>query len=229
MIRGLAKGYNKVNLITTKTAGPISIVLFGVLCAAAQGQTNPLVSGNNASFGNGPIATTPFRTGPSVEFTPDGAKIGSNNGRGVLVLDNKVYYTELTDLFGPTDAIRIAPFNGGTGGSDIGGASLSNPRPGCGVQDLAYASGYIYALTGYPSCGSLQVFKIAVGSTTWSAPVTIQGSDATADGFTILVNNGVLTFLSTTAMNPASTENTTAPPARPPDKGSSSRAAGVPE
>ena len=196
-----------MNLITAKTAGPMSLVLFGLLCATAHGQS-PLITGNNASclspFGKpGAIGTTDFPTGPTVHFVPDGAKIDCSNGRGVLVLGNRLYYTELVGghpapQFGPTDKIRVAPFNGGAGGPDIG--ALGNPRPGCGVQDLAYHDGFIYALTGYPGtpllpCPSLQVFKIAVGGGSWIGPVTISGSDPTADGFTILVNNGVLTFL----------------------------------
>jgi hypothetical protein len=170
------------------------------LCATAQGQPSPLVAGNNAAAGNGPIATTDFPEGPTVSFIPDGAKVGtSSNGRGILVLGNKLYYTELSDqLFGPTDFIRAAPFNGGKGGPDNAAWTLTNPRPGCGVQDLAYHDGHLYALTGYSgNCFGLQVFKIAVGDTVWSAPVTIDGPDTvqSADGFTILVNNGVLTFL----------------------------------
>jgi hypothetical protein len=175
----------------------------GLLCATAQGQTDPLVTGNNAAFGNGPIATTTFPAGPTVDFIPDGAKPSFNNGRGLLVLfsnlGNNIYYTELTgaNSFGPTDKIRIAPFNGGHGGADIG--SLPNPRPLCGVQDLAYANGFIYALTGYPThagCTTLEVFKIPLGGTTWSAPVTISGPPSDADGFTILVNNnGAVTFI----------------------------------
>jgi hypothetical protein len=121
-----------------------------------------------------------------VHFIPDGAKSDSNNGRGLLVLGNKVYYTELSGGCCSTDKIRIAPFNGGAGGADIG--SLPNPRPGCGVQDLAYHDGYIYALTGYGTCPPLQVFKRAVAGGPWSAPVTITGAPAVADGFTILVN-----------------------------------------
>jgi hypothetical protein len=65
---------------------------------------------------------------------------------------------------------------------------------------VAYHEGYIYALTGYPFCPSLQVFKMAVGGGPWIGPVTIPDPGGffpgtTADGFTILVNNGVVTFL----------------------------------
>jgi hypothetical protein len=37
----------------------------GLLCATAQGQPNPSITGNNAGFGGGPIATTDFPTGPN--------------------------------------------------------------------------------------------------------------------------------------------------------------------
>jgi hypothetical protein len=192
-----------MSIIAAKRAGLMSLVLFGLLCATAQGQQ---VTGNNAAFGNGPIVTVDLPEGTIASFIPDGA--AGRNGRGVLVLGNKVYYTELANRFGPTDNIRVAPFNGGSGGSDNPAWTLSNPRPDCGVQDLAYHDGYVYALTGYlilnfPSSpcpgeggGNLQVFKIAVGGTAWSAPVTINGpAESVADGFTILVNNGILTFL----------------------------------
>jgi hypothetical protein len=197
-----------MNLITAKAAGPMSLVLFGLLCATAQGQPSPSITGNNASCldpGGAPatIGTTDFPTGPTVAFKDLSANTDCNNGRGVLVLGNLIYYTTLTiDGFQPTDKIRIAPFNGGLGGKDIG--SLPNPRPGCGVQDLAYHGGYIYALTGYSKrlpipCSHRQVFKIAVVGGKVSQPVIIPDDpdpDAVnSDGFTILENNGVLTFL----------------------------------
>jgi hypothetical protein len=61
---------------------------------------------------------------------------------------------------------------------------------------LAYHDGFIYALTAgiELGCGPV-VFKIAVGGTTWSAPVTIGGGSTGSDGFTVLVNHGVVTFL----------------------------------
>ena len=120
-------------------------VAVGLLCATAQGQPDPLISGNNMRpwDPNGAIATTKFPTpGSTVDFIPDGTKIDSNGGHGLLVLGNKVYYTELANIDGPTDKIRTAPFNGGHGGPDNG--ALTNPRPGCGVKELAYHDGYIY-------------------------------------------------------------------------------------
>jgi hypothetical protein len=93
------------------------------------------------------IATTDFPTGPTQSFVPTGEP--GNDGRGVLVLGNKVYYTYLKNGSGFTDFIHAAPFNGGKGGADNPAWALPNARPACGVQDLAYHDGYIYALTGY--------------------------------------------------------------------------------
>src|SRR5260370_25053211 len=90
-----------------------ALTLVVALCAATV-QAQPNITCNNAGFGGTPITTYDFTGGATVaSFVPTGAT-GANNGRGVLVLGNKVYYTELTGLgFGPTDFIRIAPFNGG--------------------------------------------------------------------------------------------------------------------
>ncbi len=106
------------------------------------------VSGNSAAFGNGPIATYNYTTGAFVgSFIPDGA-FGSNNGRGLAVTNNEFFYTELSNGFGATDRIRVAPFNGGLGGHDIG--SFANPAPNTGIQDLAFGARGLYVLTGYP-------------------------------------------------------------------------------
>jgi len=159
---------------------------------AATAQAQPLIVGNYAAFGGGPIRTYNFTGGALVgSFVPTGA-FDSNNGRGVLVLGNKVYYTELTAGFGPTDFIRIAPFNGGAGGADIG--SLPNPRPGTGVQDLAVSNGVLYALTGYPFTAPPQVFGLnPLTGAVLSGPVSIAGpANATSDGFTVLPNGNFL-------------------------------------
>jgi hypothetical protein len=154
--------------------------------------TGPLIVGNNAAFGGGPIQTYDFSTGSLVNsFVPDGATSGpSNNGRAVAVVGNKVFYTELSGGgFGPSDAIHIAPFNGGAGGSDIG--TLPNPAPSVGIQDLDYANGALYALTGYPS-GSLQVWKLdSTTGTVLAGPIAIN-SNPSADGFTVLPDGNFL-------------------------------------
>jgi hypothetical protein len=90
---------------------------------AATAQAQPLITCNNAARGGGPI-TTYNSTGGAVvgSFVPTGAASDSNNGRGVEVIGNLFYYTELVGNFGsgPTDFIRIAPFNGGAGGRTSG-------------------------------------------------------------------------------------------------------------
>jgi hypothetical protein len=153
-------------------------------------QATPLIIGNNAAFGGGPISTydyTPSTGTLLISFVPDGAA-DSNNGRGVAVdvAGNVVYYTELTGGFGPTDAIHVAPYNGGAGGPDIG--TLPNPRPGTGVQDLALYNGVLYALTGYFS-DPLEVY--ALDPTTGAVlggPIAIAGASSDSDGFTVLPN-----------------------------------------
>lgn len=163
---------------------------------AATAQADPLIIGNNAAAGGGPIQTYDFATGgaPVASFVPTGASALLANGRGVLVLGNKVYYTELVGLggFGPTPSIQVAPFNGGAGGADI--TTLPNPRPGTGVQDLAIANGVLYVLTGYPFTTPPQVFGLnPVTGAVVSGPVTITGTVAThSDGFTVLPNGNFL-------------------------------------
>ena len=150
--------------------------------------TGPLIVANNAAFGGGPIQTYDFGTGSIVNsFVPDGAANG--NGRAVAVVGNEVFYTELSGQFGPSDSIHVAPFNGGAGGHDT--RTLPNPAPSVGIQDLDYAGGALYALTGYPS-GSLQVWKLdpATGAVL-AGPIPIS-SDPSADGFTVLPNGNFL-------------------------------------
>jgi hypothetical protein len=148
-----------------------------------------LIVANNAALGGGPIQTYDFGTGSIVNsFVPDGAPSG--NGRGVAVVGNEVFYTELSgSAFGPSDSIHVAPFNGGAGGSDT--RTLPNPSPSDGIQDLDYANGALYALTGYPS-GSLQVWKLdpATGAVL-AGPIAIS-SDPSADGFTVLPDGNFL-------------------------------------
>jgi hypothetical protein len=92
---------------------------------------------------------------------------------------------------GGTDFIRIAPFNGGAGGPDIG--TLPNPRPGFGVQDLAFSNGVLYVLTGYPSA-ALEVFGLnPLTGAVVSGPVSIAAPAASdSDGFTVLPNGNFL-------------------------------------
>lgn len=176
------------------------VVTIGLVVAlgAATAQALPAISCNNASlvFGGSSIETFDFNGGATLNsFTPDGAIIPNNlnNGRGILVLGNLVYYSDLSGVlgFGPTDFIRIAPFNGGAGGSDIG--ALPNPRPTDGVQDIAIFKGQLYVLTGYP-LDSPEVFVLdAITGAIISGPISI-GAPAAADsdGFTVLANGNFL-------------------------------------
>ncbi len=159
---------------------------------AATAQAQPLITCNNAALnGGGPITTYDFNGGAVVgSFVPTGA-FDEQNGRGIEIIGNRVYYTELTDQFGATDFIRIAPFNGGAGGADIG--TLPNPRPGFGIQDIAFRSGVLYVLTGYPY-DTPEVFGLnpSTGAIV-SGPISISAPAATdSDGFNILPNGNFL-------------------------------------
>jgi hypothetical protein len=146
---------------------------------------------NNAAFGNGPIITVDLTTNAVVNsFIPDQAQIGSANGRGVEVLGNFVYYTELANGFGASSGIYVAPFNNGAGGHDI--KSFANPVPGTGIVDLAAAGGELYAMTGYP--GGPEVVQATDGNgTNIGGPITLHttggGTLSSSDGFAVL-NNG---------------------------------------
>lgn len=129
---------------------PLGAVAIVALMSAGTAKADVLAIQNNAAFGNGPIITVDMTTNTIVNsFVPDQAKIGSANGRAVAVLGNFVYYTELTNGFGPSSGIYVAPFNNGAGGADI--KSFANPVPGTGIVDLAEFGGLLYAMTGYPN------------------------------------------------------------------------------
>jgi hypothetical protein len=152
--------------------------------------TSVLIVGNNAAFGNGPIQTYDFATGALVNsFVPDGAANGGN-GRAVTVVGNEVFYTEVSGSPLASDGIHVAPFNNGAGGSDL--RVLPNPAPSTGIQDLAYAGGYLYALTGYNQ-SPLQVWKLnpSTGSVIGAA-ISISGPASGADGFTVLPDGNFL-------------------------------------
>src|SRR5215831_13348739 len=179
---------------TLRTRGWIVVALTLVVALwAATAQAAPLIVCHSAAFGGGPIQTYDFATGgaPVASFVPTGA-FDANNGRGVVVLGNAVYYTELSGGFGPTDFIRVAPYNGGAGGTDI--RTLPNPDPGKGVQDLEIANGVLYAMTGYDDTGPLKVFGLnPVTGAVVSRPVLIGPPAHTdSDGFTVLPNGNFL-------------------------------------
>ncbi len=162
----------------------------GTTCTS--GPPPKLVANNNTGSGGGPIQTYDLGTGALVNsFVPDGAQPSDAVGSAVAVAGNEVFYTELSSLgTGPSDGIHVAPFNGGAGGSDL--RVLPNPVPTRGIQDLAFANGNLYALTGYSS-GPLQVWKLnpANGSVI-SGPLVIGGPDPSATGFTVLPDGSFL-------------------------------------
>src|SRR5712671_5836558 len=169
----------KIREAVAKSGGLVLVLIVSLWGLTAQAQT--LIVGHNTAFGGGPITTYDFATGTTVgSFVPTGAVV-PYIGHGVLVVGNNVYYTGIAS---GTDSIRIAPFNGGTGGADTG--TLANPRPGYGIQNLAFRNGVLYALTGY-SVFTLQVFGLdPVTGTVLSGPVSIASpAEPSSDGFTV--------------------------------------------
>jgi hypothetical protein len=182
---GLLNGSHTFNVEATQNGNTSDPATFTWTVASV------LIIGNNAAFGGGPIQTYDFATGALVNsFVPDGA--AGSNGRGVTVVGNEIFYTELSNSpsFGPSDGIHVAPFNNGAGGSDL--RVLPNPAPSTGIQDLAYAGGYLYALTGYNQ-SPLQVWKLnpSTGSVIGGA-ISISGPASDADGFTVLPDGNFL-------------------------------------
>ncbi len=176
-------------------------VILAVASAAAlmglgSANADELVIANQSAFGNGLIDTVDVTTHTNVtSFIPDQAKVGSNNGRGVAVLGNFLYYTELTGSgFGPSAGIFVAPFNNGAGGADI--KSFPNPVPGTGIVDLTSDNmGHLFAMTGY-NLGPEVVQETDGNGNNIGGPVTLHmtnGSILTAsDGFAILPNGNWL-------------------------------------
>src|SRR5690242_13026329 len=163
-----------------------------VINTSAAVASGPLIVGNNANAGAGPIQTFDFSVGgaPVASFIPTGAT-DSNNGRGVDVIGSEVFYTELSSGFGPTPSIEVAPYNGGAGGPDT--RTLPNPRPTTGIQDLASSGGALYALTGYPF-NPLEVFKLDPSTgAVLAGPISITGAASpSSDGFAVLPNGNYL-------------------------------------
>ncbi|HKF44386.1 MAG TPA: hypothetical protein VKG01_14890 [Thermoanaerobaculia bacterium] len=195
-----------------KTAAAVVFALIGWEAAA---HAQPLIAGNTSSFGCGPISTSDYTLGAVVQsFTPTGAgtscptaPVTNNNGRGLAIGGQEVFYTELVDSssipgppgFGPTDLIRVAPFNSGAGGADT--RSLPNPRPGSGIQDLTFNNGTLFALTGYEtdppwvyslnlSTGAVLTGPIALAGST--NPVIALPAGTDSDGFAVLPNGHFL-------------------------------------
>ncbi len=166
-----------------------SACVFALAVTAAQADV--IVAANGAAFGNGPIGTFDFTTGlPLGSFLPSGA-FGSNNGRGLAMTLDRYFYTELGGGgFGATDSIRIAPFNGGAGGADIG--TFPNPAPGQGVQVLAFGAKGLYVVTGYPNSPPTVWILNGVTGATVGGPIVLAGADSGMDGFTVLPDGSFL-------------------------------------
>lgn len=187
-----------------KVSSVSALTLAALLVAGpARGQ---IITGNHTGFfSDATIQTNNFGAGGTFvgSFLPTGAS-PFGTGRGVEVAGNRIYYTEVTGgvfLPGPTDFIRIAPYNGGAGGADIG--SLANPRPGSGVQNIDYDStnGILYVLTGYIFDNPPKVYGLdPVTGAIVRGPVdmAVPGGGgvftgpASADGFTLLPNGNFL-------------------------------------
>lgn len=154
-------------------------------------QADVIVAANSASFGSGPIGAFNFTTGsPIGSFVPDGA-FGSNNGRGLAMTLDRYFYTELGGGgFGATDAIRIAPYNNGNGGTDIG--TFANPSPDEGIQALAFGAAGLYVLTGYPNSTPTVWLLNGVTGELIGSPIALQGADPAMDGFTVLPDGSFL-------------------------------------
>ena len=145
---------------------------------------DPLIVGYAPYSPNMPILTIDFANGLiTASFVP---QYGSYDGRGLEVVGNTVSYTSYDS---PGD-IHLAPYNNGSGGPDF--ATFPNPRPGYGVQDVAYSNGVLYVLAGYWS-GLPIVYALSPTDGHVLSSVAIQDHPGgAADGFTVLPNGDFL-------------------------------------
>jgi hypothetical protein len=178
----------------------------GVGGALAQAQ--PLIAGNTAAFGCGPIATSHFTLGTVIhQFYPDGAggsncpdnPVNHHNGRGLAIGGTEVFYTELDEVagpdpgFGPSASIHVATYNAGVGSGDL--RLLPHPRPGSGIQDLTFANNILYVLTGYDTQIPIVYGLNPLNGEVIKPGVTIPRigfSDNSVDGFAVLPNGNFL-------------------------------------
>lgn len=180
-------------IIAQMVAFASATALMGI---AGVAKSDTLCIQNYADFssGNGPpIATFDCTKHTFVNsFVPDQA-LSSSFGRGVEVLGNFLYYTELTTFSSISTGIFVAPFNNGAGGADI--KSFPNPVPGTGIQDLAAASGLLYAMAG-SATGPEMVQAMDGNGNNVGKLVTIlstSGANVTdSEGFAVLPNGNWL-------------------------------------
>lgn len=184
-----------------KTAAAIALVL-GLRGAVAKAQ--PLITGNTAAFGGGPIETSNFTTGLVTQsFIPDAAKPPlcpvpcHNNGRALAVGGTELFYTELTGPsgFGPSDGIHVAPYGdpAGNGGADT--RVLPNPRPDSGIQAMTFSGGTLYVLTGYDNQVPIVYGLNLLTGAVLKGPITLTqpgGGNFSTDGFAVLPNGNFL-------------------------------------
>ncbi len=170
--------------------------LVAAAALSTSAQADVIALQNSASFGNGPINSVDITTGTVIgSFVPQWATAcpgGGCNGRGVALLGKYVYYTELDNGFGPSDAIHIALWNGGAGSSDI--LTIANPTPGTGIVDVKGNGGFLYIMTGYQSGPEIIDKMDGVGHLLSSVTLSngAGGNLSNSDGFTILPNGNYL-------------------------------------
>ena len=193
---------------TWKVALAFTLAL-GLGGAIAQAQ--PLITGNVAAFGCGPILTTNFSTGlVEHSFYPFGAggddcstgPINHHNGRGLTIGGLEVFYTELDEThpgdpfpgFGGSEFIHVTNYNAGVG-STTDTRLLVNPRPGSGIQNLTFSNAILYALTGYDYQDPIVYRLNYFSGSQIGDPVPIERVgfvDDSVDGFAVLPNGNFL-------------------------------------
>lgn len=115
-------------------------------------------------------------------FVPDG-ETGTQSGTGVAVGGNELFYTDLQNGNGPSDAIHVTPFNNGAGGHDT--RTIPNPDPGKGIIALDYANGRLYVADNNDLVWALNPATGAV----IGGPITLSSPDG---NFVVLPNGNFL-------------------------------------
>jgi hypothetical protein len=153
------------------------------LCPAP---TPVLITGNNASLGQGPIQTYDFASGALLNsFLPE----HSANGRGLALHGGEIYYTEHS---ASDDAIHVCPYGTQGSGSTTDTRTLANTwRPGVAGQDLAFYNhpvygDLLYVLTGYPNQPPVVYMLDPIFGTALSSALISGHAQPDSDGFVVL-------------------------------------------